>query len=395
MIPEMRQWFNVKFSDIDYTFLKADLEKRYGTKIPFRLAETPLFIPLDVKKQLIEAGNDVISFLLRPDFKELTDRAVPPQYKVPNESAHPMFLAIDFALSSNEAGEIIPQLIELQGFPSLFAFQDALGQQHRKVYSIPDNYTWLFNHTNSEDYTRFLNSVLLGGHDPKEVIMLDIDPINQATYVDFKATQEKSGIRPIGLEQLILSGKKLFYQENGINIPIKRIYNRVIVDELDRCQADRFKFHLWEDSDIEWAGHPNWFYRISKFIMPYLKGPAIPPSWFLNELKNLPSDLENYVLKPLYSFSGSGVIFNLTLEKISTIVDTENYILQKKVHYQPVLKSLDGLVKAEIRLLYIWEEESKLPLLVTNLCRLSKGDMIGVKFNLNKSWVGGTLALFE
>lgn len=395
MIPEMRHWFNAKYSDTDYTYLKADLEKRYGTKIPFRLAETPLFIPPSVKNRLIEAGNEIINFLVRPDFKELTDRAVPPKYKVPNETSHPMFLAIDFALSSNEAGEIIPQLIELQGFPSLFAFQDVLGQQHRKVSSIPEKYTWLFNHTNSHDYTRFLNSVLLGGHDPKEVILLDIDPVNQATYVDFKATQEKSGIRPIGLEQLILSGKKLFYQENGINIPVKRIYNRVIVDELDRCQADRFKFHLWEDADIEWAGHPNWFYRISKFIMPYLKGPAIPPSWFLNEIKNLPPDLENYVLKPLYSFSGSGVIFNLTLETISTIVDTENYILQKKVHYSPVLKSLDGLVKAEIRLLYIWEEGSKLPLLVTNLCRLSKGDMIGVKFNLNKSWVGGTLALFE
>lgn len=395
MIPEMRKAFNARFSDRDYEALKNGLEKKYGTKIPFRLAETPLFIPAEVKSRLIEAGNEIIDFLVQPGFKELTSRAVPEKYKVPNETDHPMFLAIDFALSSNDEGQIVPQLIELQGFPSLFAYQDALGQEHRKVYNIPDDYGWLFNHANSSDYTDCLSRAILGGHDPREVILLDIDPTNQATYIDFLVTQEKCGIKPIGLEQLIKIKNKLFYKENGMQIPVKRIYNRVIVDELERMPASDFSFHLYEDVDLEWAGHPNWFYRISKFILPYLKGASIPPSWFLNELENLPADLENYVLKPLYSFSGSGVIYNLTLEAISTIVDTENYILQKKVPYSPILKSPDGQVKAEIRLLYIWEEGSKLPLLVTNLCRLSKGDMIGVKFNLNKSWVGGSVAFFK
>jgi hypothetical protein len=148
---------------------------------------------------------------------------------------------------------------------------------------------------------------------------------------------------------------------------------------------------------VEWAGHPNWFFYISKYTMPFLKGAAVPDCKLLDAYGTLPQDLENYVLKPLFSFSGSGVIFHVTLQDIERIPDQErkNYMLQRKVHYEPVIQAPDGLVKAEVRLLYLWEDGAARPELVTNLARLSRGEMIGVKYNKDKTWVGGTVCFFE
>lgn len=395
MITEVRETFNAHFTADKFNSLLTGLDNKYGIHIPFRVAETPIFLPQSVKEQLILAGDEIIRFLVRPDFMALTDRAIPERYRVPHETRRPLFLAIDFALADDGNGGVIPQLIELQGFPSLYAYQPELARNYRDVYEIDPAFTCLFSHQSEAAYADYLRTVLLNGYNPGEVIMLDLEPATQATYVDFMATLEKTGIRPVGLEELILRDKKLFYLHQGQEIRIRRIYNRVIFDELERRKDLQLNFHLAEEAEVEWAGHPNWFYRISKFIMPYLKSRFVPDSWFLNDLEKLPPDLENYVLKPLYSFSGTGVVFNLTNQIISSLTDTENYILQKKVPYKPVIKSPDGLVKTEIRLMYIWEEGKDAPLLVTNLCRLSRGDMIGVKFNVNKTWVGGSVALFK
>lgn len=395
MISEAREKFNAGFSPEKYARLVSELETRYETPISFRIAETPVFVPPALKARLIAAGEEIISFLKAPGLKKLTDRAIPPGNYVGHETDHPLFLAIDFAIAADAQGNPVPQLIELQGFPSLYAYQDELARTYREVYGIDNHYTCLFNNLSPEGYTGKLTSAILGDCDPAEVIMLDIDPPNQNTFIDFKVTQALTGVKPVGLENIILRNKKIFYRDQGREIPVSRIYNRVIFDELEKRSDLDFTFHLCEDADVQWAGHPNWFYRISKFIMPYLKGPHIPPSWFLDELPEIPEDLENYVLKPLYSFSGAGVHFNLNKDILSTIIVKNNFILQKKVTYLPVIKSPDGMVKTEIRLLYLWDKDSESPLLVSNLCRLSKGEMIGVKFNKNKTWVGGSVALFE
>jgi hypothetical protein len=226
---------------------------------------------------------------------------------------------------------------------------------------------------------------------------LEIDPLKQNTTIDFLITQKHLGIHLLHIGDVIVRGMKLFYKKESKEIPIHRIYNRVIFDELVQRKDLPTQFHLTEDVDVEWAGHPNWFFKISKYTMPFLKSEAVPASRFLSEFNSYPTDLENYVLKPLFSFSGSGVIFNVTQKDIDAVPEQErsNFMLQRKVHYEPIVQATDGFVKAEIRLLYIWEEGKPRPELVTNLARLSRGEMIGVKYNKNKTWVGGTVCFFE
>jgi hypothetical protein len=237
----------------------------------------------------------------------------------------------------------------------------------------------------------------VGKHNPEEVVLLEIDPLKQNTAIDFLITREKLGITLLHLGDVRIRGRALYYMKDGKEIRIQRIYNRVIFDELVQRKDLVTEFHLTEDVDVEWAGHPNWFFYISKYTMPFLHDPAVPESRFLHTVDQLPADLENYVLKPLFSFSGSGVIFHVTRQDIDRIpmADRKNFMLQKKVHYEPVVQAPDGLVKAEIRLLYLWEPGSGRPTLLTNLARLSRGEMIGVKYNKDKTWVGGTVCFFE
>jgi hypothetical protein len=229
------------------------------------------------------------------------------------------------------------------------------------------------------------------------VILLEIDPLNQNTAIDFIVTRAYTGIEPVHIGDVKREGRKLYYQKDGRKIQVKRIYNRVIFDELLTRTDLKLDFNLTEEVDVEWAGHPNWFFRISKFTMPFIKSEYVPECKFLSEFTSFPDDLQNYVLKPLFSFSGTGIKFHVTPDDLKQIPANqyENFLLQRKVHYEPVIHAPDGLVKTEIRLLFIWEKDQPKPTLVTNLARLSRGEMIGVKFNKNKTWVGGSVAFFE
>jgi hypothetical protein len=316
---------------------------------------------------------------------------------VPNEDDHTLFLALDFAVcSENDTTELVPRLIEMQGFPSLFGYQDFLGNKFKKHYQLPDNLDFHFGGS-SEIYWQRLRKEIVGKHDPVNVILLEIDPMKQNTAIDFLVTKHYLGIEPVHLGDIIIRDKKLFYLKEGIEIPVHRIYNRVIFDELIARTDLKTSFHLTEDVEVEWAGHPNWFFYISKYTMPFLQSDSVPECKFLSDYTTFPVDLENYVLKPLFSFSGTGVIFHVTEEDIARIPYNErkNFLLQRKVHYQPVIQAPDGLVKAEIRLLFLWEGGQPRPALITNLARMSRGDMIGVKYNKDKTWVGGTVCFFE
>lgn len=395
MIASVRQSYNQQFSEERYRRFIGDLNRIYHREITFRVAETPVFIGKVFEGMLRRAADDIVDFLVRPDFKQLTENAIPPNLRVPNETAHTLFLALDFGVV-DVGGKPEPRLIEMQGFPSLYGWQDVLSMKYREHFAVPASMQSHFG-LSSLQYREMLRHALLNGHDQEEVILLEIDPMKQNTAVDFLATQAMTGIAPVHIGDITREGKNLFYEKDGRRIAIKRIYNRVIFDELVKRTDLKLQFNLTEDVDVEWAGHPNWFFRISKYTMPMIQSRYIPECKFLSDFTEYPSDLENYVLKPLFSFSGSGVVFHVKPEDLQAIPDDQRseFMLQRKVSYLPVIQSPDGLVKLEVRLLFLWDEGESRPRLVTNLARLSRGEMIGVKYNKDKTWVGGSVCFFE
>ncbi|WP_396149319.1 hypothetical protein [Flavobacterium sp.] len=395
MNTAFRKQFNKEFSTEKYNQLIDSITADFDYKPTFRIGETPFFIPNELKEQLLEGCNQVIDFIQQDGFKELTNKALELNRKVPNEDNHTTFLAIDFGICE-EDGKIIPKLIEVQGFPSLFNFQNHLSQKFVDFYPFLKELTPFLNGLDNESYLKLIDEVICNNHLKENVILLEIEPEKQNTKIDFYYCKRDIGIPVVCVTELIQKGKKLFYtNDKGVEIEVKRIYNRVIFDELDLRTDLQLNFDFSADLEVEWAGHPNWFFRISKFILPYLKGKYFIETTLLSDLKEIPTDLENYVLKPLFSFSGSGVIFHVKKEDIEAVTEKDLYILQKKVNYLPIIQSPDGKVKAEVRLLAVWKKDAPSPTLVTNLVRLSRGEMIGVKFNKDKDWVGGTVGMFE
>jgi len=395
MKESIREKFNKEFSQEKYQRFLQDIASDFDYSPTFRIAETPFFIPKGLEHQLIEACDQVIAFIKRPDFKALTQRAIELNSEVPNEDAHTQFLAIDFGICE-EDGKVIPKLIEVQGFPSIFNFQFNLFRKIQKFYPFLSEMTPYPSGITEDRYLGMLKRVIFGKWRSEEVVLLEIEPEKQNTKIDFYYAQRDLGVKILCVTDVLKEGKKLFYLDaHGQKIQIKRIYNRVIFDELFSRNDLKLQFSFEEELDVEWAGHPNWYTRISKFILPYLKGPYFIETILLSDLKEIPEDLENYVLKPLFSFSGSGVIFHVKKENIENIKERDLYILQKKVNYLPVIQAPDGKVKVEVRMLCLWQEEESHPTIVGNLVRLSRGEMIGVKFNKDKDWVGGSIGLFE
>jgi hypothetical protein len=396
MEPSARESFNQKFTGTKYQEFLDRLNGTLPTEIPFRVAETPVFLTNDFRDRLITAGEEIIQTILQPDFKALTDRAIPEQWKVANENDHPHFIALDFGVCKDAKGQIVPKLIELQGFPSLYGFQVQVANHYRETFAIPSAWDIYFSGLDRDSYLDLLKATIVGAHQPDEVVLMDVNALEQKTAVDFYHTQQFLGISIVSLNALQQEGSKLFYNLNGERKRIKRIYNRLIFDELanDPNIFNRV-VDIRQPLDVEWMTHPNWFYRISKFTMPFLKGDYIPKTQFLNQVAGIPDDLENYVLKPLFSFAGQGVMIDVTPGSFDQISDPENWILQEKVNYEPVVASPDGGVKAEIRLLYLWPDGFERPVLAINLARLSRGKMIGVRYNKDFDWVGGTVAFMK
>jgi len=398
MIQSARQAFNQSFSPDTYRAMLKAIETDLPGQLDFRVAETPIFVPKVLTDKLLQACSDITDVIVQPDFKALTENAIPADQRVPNEDAHTQFLVMDFAVCKDEhSGELTPQLIELQGFPSLSCFQPYLADQFRAHYPIPDDLSNLFTVGTDEEYIAQLRQLIVGDCNPEEVILLEIYPEKQKTRIDFVLTERALGISTVGLTDVKKEGRKLFYEKDGRTIPIKRIYNRLIFDDLTNFPGLQTEFSLTDDVDVEWVGHPNWFFRISKYTLPFLKSAFVPESHFVSDLSEYPADLENYVLKPLFSFAGSGVQLHITTADLDAIPAEQRsgYLLQRKVKYEPVIQSPDGLVKCEIRMLFFWHKNDPRPTLLTNLSRLSRGEMIGVNFNKNKDWVGGTVCFFD
>lgn len=396
MHKQAREAFNRSFTEGKYKDFVASFESAFPGQLDFRVAETPVFVPKALRDKISEASEEIINTLLSPDFKAKTERAVPQGQNVPGENDHTSFLAIDYAICKDESGELVPQLIELQGFPSIFGYQAFLSESFKKFFDIADDFEYALGGENYEGYVHKLKDLILAGEEPEQVILLEIYPEKQKTRIDFAVTEAMLGVKAVCYTKLIREGKSLFYEKDGRKIRVKRIYNRLIFDDLQNYPDLDTSYRLTDEVDVTWVGHPNWFFRISKFSMPFLKSPYIPETRFVSEYEGrFPTDLENYVLKPLFSFAGSGVKLHINEADLVILPDPENYILQKKVRYEPVIQAPDGLVKCEIRMMYGWNDGALKPELLISLSRLSRGEMIGVRYNKDFTWVGGSAGFFE
>jgi hypothetical protein len=393
MIPHLRQLFNSLFIEEKHRLLLKRLDALCGTHIEFPVSESPLFIPRPLMEEMESAGQDIVNQLMsNPAYLTASEHAIPYEYYVPNESPHPLFIAVDFGLTQNERGEIVPRLIELQGFPTLFAYQPVLSQQYKEVYGLPRELKSLLGGLDLEAYYDLLRKSVLGFEAPENVVLMEIDPEKQKTLPDFILTERLCGIQTVNIREITKEGNRLYYKRNGMLTPIYRVFNRAIADELMRSEA-KLPFSFRDDLHIEWAGHPNWFFRISKFSIPFLRHPTVPRTHFLSDLKTFPDDLHNWVLKPLYSFAGTGVKVGPTKADLDAIPEEERnrYLLQEKIEYAGVVETPHGPTKAEVRLMFIWLDH---PLPVNNLVRMGRGKMMGVDHNKNLRWVGSSAGLY-
>ncbi|MBU6159075.1 MAG: hypothetical protein KGP35_08595 [Bacteroidetes bacterium] len=395
MIPSVRSAFNAGFTQEKYRNFLKDLDTHYPGVIDFRLAETPVFVPKDFTEKMLSACEHIIDVMLEPSFQELTAAAVPAAEQVPGAEKFPQMMCFDFGICRNANGILEPQLIEMQGFPTMYGFQAFFPEIMRRHFTIPDHFSHYFNGYTKDTYLAMLRQLILGNHAAENVILLEWKPFQQKTLIDFLCTRDYLGIEPVCLTELIAEGEQLFYAKAGKKIPVNRIYNRIIFDELNHQLKGEKVIDLTKPYNVEWVPHPNWFYRLSKYTLPFLRHPYIPETYFLNELKILPDDLAQFVLKPLFSFAGQGVVIDVTHDEIEKIDNPEAFILQRKVDYAAVIETPDEPAKAEIRVMYVWPEGAARPHAATNLTRLSKGKMIGVRYNKDREWVGGTVSFFE
>jgi hypothetical protein len=397
MIPHYRNLYNDSFTEEKYRVFLEDLNAKHPGAIEFRVAETPVFVPDDFREKMISACESIVDIVTAPGFMDESEKAIPQSDRVPGAEGHPHFIAFDFGVCVNEKNELEPQLIEMQGFPTLYGFQVYYPEMLQKHFSVTRNLTQYLGGFDRPSYLKTLKKILLGNDEAEHTILLEIKPWEQKTRIDFFCTQDYFGIQPVCITELMEEGNQLFYfhKEKKKKIQVKRIYNRIIFDDL-HTQKDSLGKHidLQKPWDVKWIPHPNWFYRISKYTLPFIRHPYVPETQFLHQVKSIPEDLDNYVLKPLFSFAGQGVVIDIKPEDIRSISDPSNWILQHKVNYASVIQTPDEPAKVEIRIMYLWPEGADRPVPALNLARLSKGKMIGVRYNKDRSWVGGSVAFF-
>ena len=389
MISRLRIAFNEHWTGEKYRELLSQLDARCGTHVSFRVSETPVFIPPPLLRRMEESGREIMLQLLgNPEYMSASERTLPRGFHVREESSHPLFAAVDFGIVRDAHGELSVRLIELQGFPTLFAYQVELCELYQSVYALPEGLSPFAGGLDAAGYWRLFRSAVLGDCSPEHVVLLEIDPLLQKTLPDFRLTEKACGITTVNVRDVVRKEKRLFYrrEKGGTLCPIHRIYNRVIPEDLERSGA---AFDLHEDLDVQWAGHPSWFFRMSKFSLPFIDHPTVPKTVFLSDVGTVPDDLQKWVLKPLFSFAGGGVKVAPGPHDLETISAEHraNYVLQERVNYAPVVETPEGPTKAEIRIMYIWLEQ---PTAVLNLVRMGRGAMMGVDHNKNMAWVGSS-----
>ena len=432
MISDLRDAFNANFRAEDYGVLRRNLEDKAGTPIEFRVAETPIFLPKKSLGEMAEAGAELLQRLLAwPEYLAAARRAIPPGYEVAGDSAHPHFLTADFALIEDRKGNLAPRLVEIQAFPSVYAYQMLLSEEYRRVFDLPESLGMFLGDVTADGFWEIFGRTVLGGHAPENVVLTEVDPLCQKTLPDFLLTSKRFGIPVVDIASLVAVGKKLHYRnETGKLVPIHRIYNRAIADEMIARKV-RLGFDLTAAWDVEWAGHPNWYFLVSKYALPWLtmgnreagsvtgsagdSSSVVPPAAFLDDflagpgrerLRDagvpLPEDpssnttYEELLLKPLFSFAGKGIQFAPSRSDLEAIPpdDRKNYLVQQRMSFVPTIRTPEGMTQAEIRILYMWPDEGVLTP-VLPLVRLGRGKMMGVDHNRDLKWVGASAAFWR
>jgi hypothetical protein len=391
--PKLRAAFNADFSSAKYDALVRCVNETEKWPADFRISETPIFLTGEFADEVLLAAKEIVDLTRTPEFAKHAASAVPNALEVPHESSHPNFFVVDFAICA-EGDRLVPRLIELQAFPSLFGFQLLLLGCIRKAYpAIPSNWTSSFGGIKDEAYLDLLRRTILAGSDPENVILLEIEPEKQKTRIDFAATETFLDIHAVCLTKIKKRGRQLFYERDRREVRIERIYNRVIFDELIRRPDLNLPFRFQDDLDVKWVGHPNWYFRVSKHSLPFLKTECTSPAFFADDFP-ANEKIDNYVLKPLFSFAGHGVDIEPNYEKIAALQNPHEWILQRKIDYAAFVPTVDGQrSKAEIRMMFVWPDKDRDPTLINNLVRMSQGKMMGVDFNVDKTWVGASIAL--
>ena len=408
MIASIRQKFNTAFTEEVYQNYLAALNTPFPGALDFSVAETPIFIDKVFIQKVLSTGDYVNQVIQSDRFNSITEPSLKNIPHFPNETALPQCIVMDFAIAINEQNELVPALIELQGFPSLFAYEVLQDECIRKTYTIPAGYSPYLNGYTKEKYIHHLETILKGDilidkdldtlkNSHKHTVLLEILPHQQKTRIDFYCTEKYFNIPIVCITELFIEENYLFYERAGKKIKIDRIYNRIVLDELkNQTKEIQEKGALLQNNlEVEWVTHPHHFFRISKFLLPFLNHPYIPKTQFVNQLTETPTALDTYILKPLFSFAGQGVIIDISAADIENIKDPSAWILQEKVEYANCIETPTGPAKAELRLYYFWDEDKKEYIATMNLSRLSKGKMIGVNYNKTATWVGGSLAYFE
>ncbi len=419
MIPELRSDFNARFTNRGYSELLADLESRCGGAIQFRVAETPIFVPKSLLESLAGEGAALTRYLMEDQaYLEAARKAIPPGYNVANETEHPHFLTADFALVRSETGGLLPKLVEIQAFPSVFGYQIELCKAYSAAFSLTPSLGVLLGGLDETSYWDLLREAIVGKRDPENVVLAEIDPLHQKTFADFYVTSRRLGIAVVDIASLEAIGNKLHYRDQEGRLKrIDRIYNRAIADELIARNV-RLPFDLSQPWDVEWAGHPNWYFLISKFSIPWLSRsrqfPVVPPAVFVDDFlegngKNfleasgvkLPLSrggdriYNDLLLKPLFSFAGKGIEFSPSHSRLEALnrAERSQYLVQQRMSFESTIDTPFGLTQAEMRILYVWPDKGVLtPAL--SLIRLGRGKMMGVDHNKNLEWVGGSAAFY-
>ncbi len=400
MLQPYREDFNSRqFSQPRFQRLLTRLHERTRTTISFPICETPCFFPQELVAEMEDIGRVLTHQLIdSPAYMQLSERAIPEPYHVPNDNPRPNFMTVDFGLVRGEDGKLHPKLVELQAFPSIFGYQDVLCEEYRSIYQLDESLRWHLGGLDTESYWALLRRTIVGECDPENVVLTEVEPESQKTLPDFNVYADRLGVATVDITRLRKEGSKLFYQRQGQWVPILRIYNRAIVDEIAR-KGVKPAFDYRDELDVEWAGQPNWYFRISKFSLPYLDHPSVPTAvflddWFAGKRGKLAEDRAKLLLKPLYSFAGKGIQFGPTDADLASIPEQDRrlYLLQERVHFEPVIETPYGMTQAEIRVMYLWPEDAAEMRAATSLVRLGRGLMMGVDHNHNQRWVGGSAA---
>ena len=403
MLERFRKEFNERqFSRERYQLLLTRLNEKTRTTIQFRVCETPCFFPRELIDDMAETGRILTHQLIdSPEYMGLSDAAIPDSFRVPNDNLKPNFMTVDFGLVRGEDGNLQPKLVELQAFPSIFGYQDVMAEEYLRTYELDKTLEWRFGSLEGESYWKLLGKTIVGEHDAENVVLMEVEPEQQKTLPDFHVYEDRLGITTVDIAKLKKEGSRLFYERRGRWVPIERIYNRAIVDEVERKKI-RPAFDYRDELQVEWAGQPNWYFRISKFSLPYLSHKSVPPcvfldDWFAGKRDTIPSDREKLLLKPLYSFAGKGIQFAPTDADLNSIAKSSrhDYLLQERMHFEPVIRTPFGMTQAEVRVMYVWPDDAAEMVPVICLVRLGRGLMMGVDHNRNQEWVGGSAALFS